>query len=124
MLFLLMQAAAVLASPAPPPPMVGFLVAQPQSLTITDNLPGRLESSRDAVVRARITGIVEKRLFTEGAFVDQGEILFKIDDRPFKAALQSAKGTLARAVAQKKLNEANVKRYRSLVTSKAVSRQV
>ncbi|PID76064.1 MAG: efflux transporter periplasmic adaptor subunit [Deltaproteobacteria bacterium] len=124
LLVLVVSPESTAAPKAPPPPMVGFLVAQPQSLTITDNLPGRLESSRDAVVRARITGIVEKRLFTEGAFVDQGEILFKIDDRPFKAALQSAKGTLARAVAQKKLNEANVKRYRSLVTSKAVSRQV
>ncbi len=123
LLFFLVPAAAVLAQ-QPPPPLVGFLVVQPESLTITDNLPGRLESSRDSVVRARVTGIVEERLFTEGSFVHQGDVLFKIDDRPFKADLQSAKGALARAVAKKKLNEVDVLRYRSLVASKAVSRQV
>ncbi len=124
MLFFLIPVATALANPSLPPPLVGFLVAQPTSLTITDNLPGRLASSKDSVVRARVAGIVEERLFTEGAFVHKGDVLFKIDDRPFKADLQSAKGALARAVAQKKLNVANVKRYRSLATSKTVSRQI
>ncbi|PIE43678.1 MAG: efflux transporter periplasmic adaptor subunit [Gammaproteobacteria bacterium] len=124
LLFFLIPTATTLASQSPPPPMVGFLEAQPESLTITDNLPGRLEPSKDSVVRARVTGIVEERLFTEGTFVQKGQALFRIDDRAFKADLQSAKGTLARAIAQKKLNEANVKRYRSLVASKAISRHV
>lgn len=124
-LFMLAIPVGVFAAPkGPPPPMVGFLVVEPQTLTLTDNLPGRLESSKDAAVRARVTGIVEKRLFKEGSFVHEGDVLFKIDDRPFKAALQSAKGALARALAQKKLNEANVKRYRTLIQSKAVSRQM
>ncbi len=111
------------AAQSPPPPLVGFIEVQPQHLTLTDNLPGRLESSRDAVVRARVTGIVEERLFREGSFVNQGDALFQIDDRIFKAALQSAKGTLAKAIAQKKLNKSTVERYRKLIESKAVSRQ-
>lgn len=113
----------VSAAQSPPPPLVGFIEVQPQSLTLTDNLPGRLESSRDAVVRARVSGIVEKRLFTEGSFVKEGDALFKIDDRTFAATLQSAKGALAKAIAQKKLNEATAIRYRKLIESKAVSRQ-
>lgn len=110
--------------PQIPPPMVGFIEVKPEKLTLTENLPGRLESSKDAVVRARVDGIVEKRLFKEGSFVEEGDILFKIDDRSFKAALQSAKGTLARAKAQRELNEAEVERYRKLIASKAVSQQM
>ncbi|PIE64382.1 MAG: efflux transporter periplasmic adaptor subunit [Desulfobacterales bacterium] len=123
-LLTVLNAANLFAGQAPPPPMVGFIEAQPRSLTLTDNLPGRLESSLDAVVRARVTGIVEKRLFKEGSLVKEGDVLFTIDDRAFKAALQSAKGALAKAVARKKLDEANVLRYRNLLDSKAVSRQV
>ncbi len=114
----------VAAQDTPPPPLVGVMEVKPQTLTLTDNLPGRLESSKHAAVRARVTGIIEKRLFKEGSFVHQGDILFTVDARPFRAALQSAKGTLARAIAQKKLNESVVKRYRKLIASKAVSLQM
>ncbi len=102
---------------------VGIMAAKKQSVTIADNLPGRLDASKNAVVRARVTGIVEKRLFKEGSYVKQGEPLFRIDDRTFRATLQSAQGSLNRAIAQKKLNEANVARYRKLVKSNAISRQ-
>ncbi len=76
---------------APPPPTVGFIVAQPQAVELTKNLPGRLAASRDAVVRTRVTGIVQKRLFKEGAYVKAGQQLFKIDDAAFRTALASAK---------------------------------
>lgn len=107
----------------PPPPAVGFVVAEPRSIDLTKNLPGRLEASRDALVRARVTGIVQKRLFREGAYVKAGEELFKIDDADFRASLASAKAQLRQAQATKKLNTADVKRYQRLVKAKAIPRQ-
>lgn len=111
------------AQQGPPPPMVGFIVAEPKAIDLTKNLPGRLEASRDALVRARVTGIVQKRLFKEGAYVKAGEQLFKIDDADFRASLATAKAQLRQAAATKKLNEADVKRYRRLVQAKAIPRQ-
>lgn len=111
------------AADLPPALPVGVITAKAQTLDITENLPARLEASKDAVVRARVTGIVEERLFKEGSFVKKGDVLFKIDDRSYKAILDSAKGSLARAIAQKRVNLADVERYRKLVKVKAVSTQ-
>ncbi len=111
------------AADLPPALPVGVITAKAQSIDITENLPARLEASKDAVVRARVTGIVEERLFKEGSFVKKGDVLFKIDDRSYKAILDSAKGSLARAIAQKRVNLADVERYRKLVKVKAVSTQ-
>ncbi|MBM9519523.1 efflux RND transporter periplasmic adaptor subunit [Desulforhopalus vacuolatus] len=112
------------AADLPPALPVGVITAKAQTIEITENLPARLESSKDAVVRARVTGIVEERLFKEGAFVKKGDVLFKIDNRSYKATLDSAKGSLARAIAQKNVNQADVVRYRRLVKVKAVSSQL
>ncbi len=103
---------------------VGFITVNPKAINLTKNLPGRLVAVRDAVVRARVTGIVEKRLFQEGSYVRAGEPLFQIDDRQFRANLTSAKAQLAQAQASQKLSAGDVKRYRSLLKSKAISRQV
>ncbi len=108
----------------PPKLPVGFVTVQPKTLALTKNLPGRLVATRDAVVRARISGIVEKRFFKEGSYVKAGEQLFQIDDRPFRASLASAKAQLAQAKAQQQLNAGDVRRYRNLLKSKAISRQV
>ncbi len=108
----------------PPKLPVGFVTVEPKLLSLTKNLPGRLVAVRDAVVRARVTGIVEKRLFKEGSYVHAGEPLFQIDDRQFRADLASARAQLAQAQAAQKLNAGDVNRYRSLLKSKAVSRQI
>ncbi len=103
---------------------VGFITVNPKTINLTKNLPGRLVAVRDAMVRARVTGIVEKRLFQEGSYVRAGEPLFQIDDRQFRANLTSAKAQLAQAQASQKLSAGDVKRYRHLLKSKAISRQV
>ncbi len=108
----------------PPELPVGFITVKPKTLSLTKNLPGRLAAVRDAVVRARVTGIVEKRFFQEGSYVQAGEQLFQIDDRPFRANLATAKAQLAQAQAQRKLNAGDVRRYHHLLKSKAISRQV
>jgi len=86
------------------------------STTITQELPGRLQAFRTAQVRARVEGIVEKRLFEEGSDVKEGQTLFRIDPRNYQAAFDAAKADLAVA-------RLTLERYRPLLELKAVSQQ-
>ena len=110
-------------SAAPPPPEVGVITAQPESVGLTTELPGRLEASRVAQVRARATGILNKRVFTEGSDVRAGQVLYQIDSAPYQATQQSAQAQLAQAQAQMANASAMVTRYRPLVAANAVSKQ-
>ena len=85
------DAAAPAGGGAPPPPEVGVVTVTPGSIGLVNELPGRLEASRVAQVRARSTGILQKRLFTEGSDVKAGQALFQIDDAPYRAAMESAR---------------------------------
>ncbi|MFV3289883.1 efflux RND transporter periplasmic adaptor subunit [Pseudomonas sp. NY11955] len=96
---------------------------QLQPLAISSELSGRILAPRTAEVRARVAGVVLKRVYREGSDVKQGDVLFLIDPAPFKADHDSARATLAKAEAtlyQARLQE---QRYRELVDDKAVSRQ-
>jgi len=106
-----------------PPPEVGVVTAALGDVGLVTELPGRLEASRVAQVRARAAGIVQKRLFTEGAEVKQGQPLFAIDAAPYEAALQTAQAQLARAQANVSQAAALAERYQPLVEANAVSRQ-
>ncbi|WP_448254268.1 efflux RND transporter periplasmic adaptor subunit [Ottowia oryzae] len=110
-------------SAAPPPPEVGVITAQPQSVGLTTELPGRLEASRVAQVRARATGILQKRVFTEGSDVRAGQVLYRVDAGPYDAARQSAQAQLAQAQATLANASGVVTRYRPLVAANAVSKQ-
>jgi membrane fusion protein (multidrug efflux system) len=101
---------------AMPPPEVDVITVVPGRATLTQDLPGRLQAYRTAQVRARVEGVVEKRLFQEGSDVHAGESLFQIDARTYKAAAASAKADLAIA-------RQNVDRYKPLLELKAVSQQ-
>jgi len=79
------------------PRPVQVLAVQPERFTMTSALPGRVEPVRVAEVRARVAGIVLSRNFEEGADVKAGDVLFRIDPAPFKAALSRAQGELAKA---------------------------
>lgn len=106
---------------APPPPEVGVLVATPQTVTLQTELPGRLEPFRVAEVRARVAGIVQKRLFAEGSDVKAGQTLYAIDAQPYQAAVDNAKANLERARANLIQASAQAKRYKPLVAANAVS---
>jgi membrane fusion protein (multidrug efflux system) len=108
---------------AMPPPEVAVVTVQPGTVTLTTDLPGRLEPSRIAEVRARAAGILQKRLFQEGSDVRAGQTLFTIDPAPYQATLQSAEAQLAQAQAQLAQTSATVTRYRPLVDANAVSKQ-
>lgn len=129
---------------APPPqiPEVAVVTVQPEPVLLTSDLPGRTAAFRVAEIRPQVSGLIEKRLFTEGADVKEGEVLYQIDPRPFQAALDNAtasleaakeaaersRSTLAASIANVKRHEAiltlattNRKRYENLVKSNAVS---
>ncbi|MFJ4455846.1 efflux RND transporter periplasmic adaptor subunit [Pseudomonas sp. NPDC089392] len=106
-----------------PIPQVRVETLQLQPLAISSELSGRILAPRTAEVRARVAGVVLKRVYREGSDVKQGDVLFLIDPAPFKADHDSARATLAKAQAtlyQARLQE---QRYRELVDDKAVSRQ-
>jgi membrane fusion protein (multidrug efflux system) len=104
------------AGAAPPPTEVDIVTLAAGSVVLTQDLPGRLEAYRSAQVRARVEGIVEKRLFTEGSDVKAGATLFQIDARNYRAAYESARSDLAVA-------RQTVERYKPLLEAKAVSQQ-
>jgi len=80
-----------------PPPEVTTINVQPASFPVTFEYVGQTAGSKDAEVRARVTGIVEKRLYQEGAAVRAGQPLFLLDAKPFAAQLASAEAELLRA---------------------------
>jgi membrane fusion protein (multidrug efflux system) len=102
---------------------VGVVTVQPAALDVVSELPGRLEASRVAQVRARSTGIVQAQLFREGSTVKAGQALFRIDAAPYDAALASARAQQAKAEAQLAQVQATLGRYQPLVAEKAVSQQ-
>jgi len=106
-----------------PAPEVGVVVATPTDVGLVTELPGRLEASRVAQVRARASGILLKREFREGSDVKAGQLLFRIDPAPLVAASQNAQATLARAEANAVQAKALADRYKPLVEANAVSKQ-
>ncbi len=108
---------------APPPVEVGVVTVTQGNVGLITELPGRLEASRVAQVRARATGILQKRVFTEGSDVKAGQLLFRIDAAPYAAAYQSAQAALAKAQANLGQAAALAERYKPLVEANAVSQQ-
>lgn len=111
------------ANTPPPPPDVGVVTVMPRPVAMTTELPGRVEASRTAQVRARAAGIVLERVFQEGSTVEAGDVLYRIDPAPLQATLNSAKAQLARAEANLKQASIRAKRYAPLVEINAISRQ-
>jgi membrane fusion protein (multidrug efflux system) len=108
---------------APPPPQVGVVTVSVVAVPIVTELPGRVEPLRIAEVRARVTGVVQKRLFREGSDVRAGQALFRIDPAPYEAALASARAQLAKAQANLSQATGLAKRYRPLREANAISQQ-
>lgn len=106
-----------------PPTEVSVVTVQPGDVGLVTELPGRLEASRVAQVRARAAGIVLQRVFREGSDVRAGQPLFKIDPAPYAAAEASANAQLARAQANLTQAAALAQRYKPLVEANAVSKQ-
>jgi membrane fusion protein (multidrug efflux system) len=106
-----------------PPPEVAVITVAADNVTVSTELPGRVEATRTAQVRARVPGIVQRRLFTEGSEVKAGDVLYQIDPAQYKASLASAEAALARAQANLSLTSAKLERYQPLVQTNAISKQ-
>ena len=106
-----------------PPAEVGVITVALGDVGLVTELPGRLEASRVAQVRARAAGIVQKRLFSEGSDVKAGQTLYQIDASPYQATFASAQGSLAKAEANLTQASAQAERYKPLAEAKAISQQ-
>ena len=106
-----------------PPGEVGVITIAPERISISNELPGRLEATRIAEVRARVAGIILKRSFREGSEVKAGDVLYRIDPATFQAAYDSAQATLAKTQATLTQSTLKAQRYKPLVEVNAVSKQ-
>lgn len=84
---------------------------------------GQTQSSREVEIRARVDGFLERRIYTEGNLVQEGQTLFVMDSKPFEASLQQAKGEMAQQQAKLQVAEANLARVKPLADQNAVSKK-
>ncbi|MEC7120993.1 MAG: efflux RND transporter periplasmic adaptor subunit [Pseudomonadota bacterium] len=108
---------------APPPPEVVVVVVQRQPVERSIELSGRLRAYQIAEVRPQASGIIQKRLFDEGAYVKAGQALYQIDAATYQTAVSSAEAALRRQKANLSALQTTARRYRELVRSDAVSKQ-
>src|SRR5271166_6922782 len=97
-----------------PPVDVTTMVVARQDTPVSFEFVGQTQSSREVEIRARVDGFLDKRLYTEGELVKEGQPMFQMDRKPFEAALQSANGELAQQQAALDVAQADLKRVRPL----------
>lgn len=107
----------------PPAPEVGVVTLQPQDTTLTTSLPGRVVAAETSEVRPQVNGLIRRRLFEEGSLVHAGQVLYEIEDAPYRAALAGAQGNLATAQATIRSTNLQAERYNRLIAIKGVSQQ-
>ncbi len=108
---------------APAPPQVSVLTLTGRELVISEDLPARVAALRSADIRAQISGIVQRRLFEQGAEISSGTVLFQINPAPFKADVDSAAAALQRAEAVLARARIQIDRLKPLLRTDAISRQ-
>jgi membrane fusion protein (multidrug efflux system) len=106
---------------APPPAEVGVITLQPRDVPVENEYAGRTAGFREVEVRARITGIVQKRTYVEGQRVKAGDILFRIDPAPFQVALARSQARLQDAQAQLRQADRDWARVSALFAENAIS---
>ncbi|RDI99731.1 efflux RND transporter periplasmic adaptor subunit [Dyella solisilvae] len=107
--------------PQPPAAEVGVVKAQPQSTPLTKDLVGRVSAYRSADVRARVSGVLLRRVYQEGTDVKQGQVLFEIDPSVYQATLNSAQANVVSAQATYVNYHKTAERFRSLRPQNYVS---
>ncbi|QJU60840.1 efflux RND transporter periplasmic adaptor subunit [Sphingomonas sp. AP4-R1] len=104
-------------------PTVGFVIVQPSSVEMDTELSGRTTAFESSDVRPQVTGIIRRRLFTEGTLVQKGQVLYEIDPRVYQAAANQAQANLESARANAEATKALADRYKPLADIEAISRQ-
>lgn len=111
------------APPQMPPQEVGIVTVAPRTIEISTELPGRTASQRVAEVRPQVSGVILKRLFTEGSDVKEGEQLYQIDPATYQAAADSAAAAVAKAEAVADLARLAAERRKKLAATDVISKE-
>lgn len=110
-------------SPPPPPEVdVAEIIAQP--VVLNESFTGRVEAAETVELRARVSGYIEEVAFEEGELVEQGDLLFLIDQRPYQARISAAQADLAQARSQQSQAGSEAERARVLLGRQAISQEV
>lgn len=104
-------------------PEVGYVVVQPTEAALVTQLAGRTAAYESSDVRPQVTGLIRRRLFTEGALVRRGQPLYEIDPRLYHAAANQAQANLASAQANQQAAQVLAQRYKPLAEIEAISQQ-
>ena len=108
---------------APPPPEVDVATVLVEPVTLRETFTGRVVSPQTVQVRPRVSGYIDEVAFEEGELVESGDLLFRIDPRPYEARVQAAKASLAQAQSQRRLTEVEAGRSRQLIQKNMISRE-
>lgn len=105
------------------PLAVGYVVVQPSRVDLVSELPGRVVASESSEVRPQVSGVIQRRLFTEGSVVKHGQPLYQIDPSLYQAAVNQAQANLQSAEANLRAAQALANRNKPLAAIEAVSQQ-
>ena len=119
----LLSAGGAAAQQSTQPAAVTVVALEPRTVTLTSTLPGRVAASAEAEVRPQVNGIVTERLFSEGAQVDSGDPLYRIEPESYRAAVKQARARVAEAKAQLSAAERDAERQRELQSRNVTSQQ-
>jgi membrane fusion protein (multidrug efflux system) len=111
------------AEQARPPVEVTVVTITQKETPVDFEFTAQTQSSREVEIRARVDGFLDKRMYTEGSLVKEGQVMFIMDRRPFEAALQTAKGELAQQQARLTVTKANLARVVPLAAQNALSKK-
>ena len=109
--------------PSPQPPAVSVLTVSQRDVPVDFEYVARTQSSHLVNIQARVSGFLERRLYNEGAVVKEGQVLFQMDDRPFRVQLAQAEAALAKQVAAYETARLNLARTRPLAEQDALSQK-
>lgn len=111
------------APPSHPLSQVSVIVIEPKDTPIVPQFVGQTQSSHEVEIRSRVNGFLDKRVYVEGALVKAGDVMFRMDPKPFQAALDAAQGALAQQQARLTTARANLARVKPLVEQDALSQK-
>ena len=110
--------------PLPPPPLeVSVITVQPRDIDISHEFVAQTQSSQAVNIQARVSGWLEERVYTEGEVVEAGQVLFRMDQKPFQAQLDASKAALQRNQASLTVAKANLERVKPLAALNALSQK-
>lgn len=106
-----------------PPPAVDVATVLVEPVTLRETFTGRVASPQTVQLRPRVSGYIDEVAFEEGELVEAGDLLFRIDPRPYEARVQAAKASLAQAQSQRRLTEVEAGRSRQLIQKHMISQE-